>query len=341
MGGPTMSRIRAEREEERGERREGRRERGGPLAPPFPHSSPPSHPSPPTFCIAWLLLVLNVFAVWGCAGKRNAIRVGSKNFSEQVLLGEVMAQALEARGVAVDRKLNLGGSFVCHAAMVAGELDLYPEYTGTAHTAILKEKPRSDAAAVRAAVAAAYQKRWDLVWAPPLGFENTFALVVRGDDARARGLRTISDLASKAPEFRAGFGYEFMERADGFPGLARAYGLAFRERPLEMDLGLLYPALESRRVDVVAGNSTDGLIATIGGFVLQDDRRYFPPYEAAFVVRGPVWRSRPEVGAVLRSLAGRLDAAKMRAWNAEIDKTKRRPEDVAREVLKAVLPAPP
>ena len=275
-------------------------------------------------------------AIAACRSGERPVRVGSKNFSEQVLLGEVIAQALEARGVAVDRKLNLGGSFVCHAALLAGELDLYPEYTGTAHTAILKEKPQSDPAAVRAKVSAEYAKRWDLVWAPPLGFENTFALVVRGEDARSRGLRTISDLASKAGDFRAGFGYEFMERADGYPGLARAYGLGFRDRPVEMDLGLLYPALESRRVDVVAGNSTDGLIASIGGAVLEDDRRYFPPYEAAFVVRGPIWRSRPEVAAVLRSLAGRLDAGKMRGWNAELDRDKRRPEDVAKKVLTEV-----
>ena len=269
----------------------------------------------------------------GCARKASTIRVGSKNFSEQVLLGEVVAQALEARGVAVDRKLNLGGTFVCHQAVIAGELDLYPEYTGTAHTAILKEKPLSDAGAVRRKVAEEYARRWGLVWAPPLGFENTFALVVRPDDAARLRLATISDLAARGADMKPGFGYEFMEREDGYKGLARAYGLAFRQRPVEMDLGLLYPALASKRVDVVAGNSTDGLIAAIGAVVLEDDRRFFPPYEAAFVVRGPVWKDRPEVRAVLESLAGRLDAARMRAWNAELDRDKKRPEDVAREVL--------
>jgi osmoprotectant transport system substrate-binding protein len=268
----------------------------------------------------------------GGGGAHRTLRVGSKNFSEQVLLGEVVAQALEARGAKVDRKLNLGGTFLCHGALIAGELDLYPEYTGTAYTAILRKKPSSDPALVRRTVADEYRKRWGAVWAPPLGFENTFALVVRSDDARRLKLARISDLKAH-PELRPGFGYEFVERADGYRGLMRAYGLAFRERPAEMDLGLLYPALEAKRVDVVAGNSTDGLIAAIGGVVLEDDRRYFPPYEAAFVVRGEVWKSRPEVREVLESLAGRLTPALMRAWNAELDRDKKRPEDVAKEVL--------
>ncbi|MCA1582308.1 MAG: ABC transporter substrate-binding protein [Acidobacteria bacterium] len=270
-----------------------------------------------------------------CSRGPQKVRVGSKNFSEQVLLGEVVAQALEARGVAVDRKLNLGGTFVCHSALLAGELDLYPEYTGTAHTAILREKPERDPAVVRKKVTDEYRRRWGAVWAPPLGFENTFALVVREEDARRLGLARISDLKAH-PDLRPGFGYEFVERADGYRGLGEAYGLAFRNRPSEMDLGLLYPALEAGRVDVVAGNSTDGLIAAIHGVVLEDDRRYFPPYEAAFVVRGAVWRSRPEVVAVLQSLAGRLDAPRMRAWNGMLDRDKKRPEDVAREVLKAL-----
>jgi len=286
------------------------------------------------------LLLPAVLLVAACNTKPSAIRVGSKNFSEQVLLGEVVAQALEARGLRVDRKLNLGGTFVCHQAIVAGELDLYPEYTGTAFTAILKEKPVTDPAVVRRRVSEEYTRRWKLVWAPPLGFENTFALVVRPDDAARLRLATISDLAARGSDLRPGFGYEFVERADGYPGLARAYGLSFRERPVEMDLGLLYPALASRRVDVVAGNSTDGLIAAIGGVVLADDRRYFPPYEAAFVVRGAVWRDRPQVRQVLEGLAGRLDAARMRRWNAELDKDKKRPEDVAREVLREIAPKP-
>ena len=285
----------------------------------------------------FLGLLLAPFA-FGC-GNRSAeapVRIGSKNFSEQVVLGEIAAQGLEARGLAVDRRLNLGGTFVCHQALVAGELDLYPEYTGTAFTAILKRKPVSDPKAVRDDVASEYRRQWNLVWAPPLGFENTFALVMRGEDARRLGIRRISDLAAHAATIRPGFGYEFLEREDGFPGLVKTYGLAFRERPAQMDLGLLYPALESRKVDLVAGNSTDGLIDAIGGVVLEDDRRYFPPYEAAFVLRGEAW-ARPEVRSFFEKLAGKLDAATMRKLNAAADKDKRRPEDIAREFL-ATLP---
>ena len=279
-----------------------------------------------------LLLVLLAAAAACRRGNEGPVRIGSKNFSEQVILGELAAQGLEARGLRVDRRLNLGGTFVCHKAIVAGELDLYPEYTGTAFTAILTRKPVSDPKRVFDEVSREYRKRWNLVWSPPLGFENTFALVVRGDDARRLGIRKISDLAAHTG-IRPGFGYEFLEREDGFPGLARTYGLHFRERPVQMDLGLIYPALESRKVDLVAGNSTDGLIDAIGGVVLEDDKRYFPPYEAAFVVRGEVWEKRPVVREFLQSLAGSLDAAAMRKLNAAVDKDKRRPEDVAREFL--------
>ena len=265
-------------------------------------------------------------------GGDRPIRIGSKNFSEQVLLGEIAAQGLEARGMRVDRRLNLGGTFICHQALKAGELDLYPEYTGTAFTAILARKPVSDPKLVFDEVSREYLQRWKLVWSPPLGFENTFAIVMRADDTTRLGIRKISDLAAH-PELRPGFGYEFLEREDGFPGLAKTYGLRFRERPVQMDLGLLYQALASRKVDLVAGNSTDGLIDAIGGVVLEDDRRYFPPYEAAFVVSGEAWK-RPEVRAFFESLAGAIDAAAMRKMNAAVDKDKRRPEDVAREFLR-------
>jgi glycine betaine/choline ABC-type transport system substrate-binding protein len=282
--------------------------------------------------LAWLGVLLALGASGCNRGGERPVRIGSKNFSEQVILGEIAAQGLEARGLRVDRRLNLGGTFVCHQALVAGELDLYPEYTGTAFTAILKRRPISDPQAVREAVTAEYRKQWNLVWAPPLGFENTFALVMRGEDARRLGIRKISDLAAHASSIRPGFGYEFLEREDGYPGLVKTYGLAFAERPAQMDLGLLYPALESKKVDLVAGNSTDGLIDAIGGVVLEDDRRYFPPYEAAFVLRGESWE-RPVVRAFFESLAGRLDAATMRKLNAAADRDKRRPEDIAKEFL--------
>ena len=278
---------------------------------------------------AGLLLCL----LFAACRDRDTIRVGSKNFTEQVLLGEIAAQALEAEGLRVQRKLDLGGTFVCHEALTAGELDVYPEYTGTAFTAILKEKPVSDPAAVRREVERAYAERWKLAWLPPLGFENTFAIIMRGDEVKRLGISKVSDLAAH-PELRPGFGYEFLERADGYPGLAAAYGLAFRVRPREMDLGLLYAALEQRQVDVVAGNSTDGLIAAMGLAVLEDDRRYFPPYEAAFVGRAAALED-PRARRALESLAGAISAETMRGLNAAVDRDKRSPRDVAREFLEA------
>ena len=182
---------------------------------------------------------------------------------------------------------------------------------------------------MRERVTGEYARRWKLVWAPPLGFENTFALLMRADDARRLRISRISDLAAH-PELRPGFGYEFLERADGYPGLAAAYGLAFRARPAQMDLGLLYPALAQGKVDVVAGNSTDGPIATMRLAVLADDRHYFPPYEAAFVVRGAVWDD-PRARSALETLSGAISADAMRAMNAEVDGGGRRPADVARE----------
>jgi glycine betaine/choline ABC-type transport system substrate-binding protein len=282
------------------------------------------------------LLVAAILSLCGCHRGSATVKIGSKNFSEQIVLAEIVAQALEGKGLRVDRKFNLGGTFVCHKALVAGDLDLYPEYTGTAFTAILAKKPVSDPAAVREDVVREYKKRWDLVWSPPLGFENTFALVVRGEDARRWGLKTISDLKAHAAEIRPGFGYEFLEREDGYKGLTRAYGVEFGMRPAQMDLGLLYPALENRQVDLIAGNSTDGLIAALGAAVLEDDRHYFPPYEAAFVVRGRVWRERLAVHEALESLGGRISAEMMRKMNAQLDRDKRRPEDVAKEFLKTL-----
>ncbi len=277
-------------------------------------------------------ILIGVLMIGSCRSRERALRVGSKNFSESVLLGEILAQALEASGERVDRRLNLGGTFVCHRAIIQGDLDLYPEYTGTAFTAILGRKPVSDPAAVRRQVSQEYQKRWDLRWSAPLGFENTFALVMRAEEAGRLRIRKISDLAGH-PDLRLGFGYEFVEREDGYKGLARTYNLRFTQPPAEMDLGLLYPALSNGKVDVAAGNSTDGLIAAIGGTVLEDDRHYFPPYEAAYVVRGDVWRVHARVREALSRLAGRLSVDTMRQLNARVDRDKANPVQVAHDFL--------
>jgi osmoprotectant transport system substrate-binding protein len=248
----------------------------------------------------------------GCGGGERIV-VGSKNFTEQRILGELLAQTVESAGLGAERRLDLGGTFVCDAALRAGQIDLYVEYTGTALTAILKEAPGGTPAEVLARVRAAYAPA-GLTWMPPLGFDNTFALIVRGDEPAT----TISEAAARTGEWRAAFGYEFKERADGYPGLAHTYGLAFREIRT-MDLGLLYRALVDRQVDVVAGNATDGLIAHLGLKVLADDRHYFPPYEAAPVARQAVLDRHPVLMAMLTQLAGSLSAERMRQLNYAVD----------------------
>ena len=274
----------------------------------------------------------------GCGGQ-DRIVVGAKNFTESDLLAELVAQQIERRaGLRVERRLHLGGTFVCHAAIVAGQIDVYVEYTGTAFTAVLKHPPVADRDSVYRAVAAEYAARYGLVWGRPLGFNNTFAIVVRRADAERYGLRRVADLARVAPRWRAGFGYEFLERADGFAGLARVYGLRFAAPPTAMDLGLTYRALADGKVDVIAGNSTDGTIEALDLVALEDDRRYFPPYEAAPVVRRAVVERHPAVRAALDELAGRISDAEMRRLNALADVTRRDIAEIAREWLAAHLP---
>ncbi|HET6341132.1 MAG TPA: glycine betaine ABC transporter substrate-binding protein [Gemmatimonadota bacterium] len=261
-------------------------------------------------------LVLLVF-VFAC-GSGEPVVIGSKNFTEQDVLGEILAQEIEDRGIPVERRFHLGGTFVCHNALVGGEIDLYPEYTGTALTAILKHAPVQDPERALREVAEAYALRWDLVWGPPLGFENTFALVVRRADAESLDLRTITDLGAVAAGMTAGFGPEFMAREDGYPGLKVAYGFEFG-RIRQLDLGLMYRALAEREIDVAVANSTDGRIDALDLVVLADDRRYFPPYQAAPVVREEALDRHRRLGEALAALAGSLDEAGMRALNREVE----------------------
>lgn len=264
----------------------------------------------------------------------DRVVVGAKDFTEQLVLGELVAQALEARGgLPVERRFDLGGS-LAHQALVAGEIDVYVEYSGTALMAILKDPPMTDPRAVRDRVAKAYAERFDLTWSEPLGFDNTFAILVRGADARRLGLRTISDAARHAPRWRAGFGPDFMVRADGYAAFARAYGLRFAGPPREMDLSLTYRALRDGQVDLVAGNATDGLIARYGLVQLEDDRRFFPPYDAAPVVRGDVVRRHPRVRAALADLGGRVDVAEMRDLNDAVDVRGQTPKAAVAAFLK-------
>jgi len=281
-------------------------------------------------------IIAALLALAACGSDRNAVVVGSKNFSEQALLGEILAQHIEARTrLPVTRRFYLAGSYICQQALLAGRIDLYVEYTGTALTAILHDPAAGDSAAVFERVRREYKERFGLDVLPPLGFDNTFAIVVRGEDARRLGLKTISEAARYAPEWRAGFGYEFTERPDGYAGLARLYGLDFAEAPRALDLGLLYRALLEKQVDVVAGNSTDGLLAARDLAILEDDKHYFPPYEAVPVVRGDALERHPGLGSALESLAGRISTAEMQKMNYAVDAEHRDIADVAREFLRS------
>lgn len=287
-----------------------------------------------------VLLAISVagLTVWnrreeGTTSAQSRVVVGSKDFTESVLLAEIAAQMLESRGVAVERKLELGGNLP-HEALVSGTLDVYPEYTGTAFTAILRHEPIGDPRAVYQQVKREYASNFGIEVSEPLGFENTFAILVRGADARQLDLQTISDAASHTPRWRAGFGQDFMSRADGYPGFSKAYGLRFRE-VREMDLSLTYIALSSRQVDLIAGNSTEGRIATLDLVQLEDDRRYFPPYEAVYLVRPDSLKRVPVFGEVLMKLAQAISTDEMRRLNSEVDEKKRDAKEVVREWIGA------
>ncbi|HET7435065.1 MAG TPA: glycine betaine ABC transporter substrate-binding protein [Thermoanaerobaculia bacterium] len=280
-----------------------------------------------------LLCAALLLAACSRGNSRAPVVVASKNFTESVLLGEIVAQKLESAGCTVDRRLNMGGTMIVDQAITAGSVDVYVEYSGTALTAILKQPSLAGAQAVEEAVRNAYVKR-ELNWGPPLGFNNTFAMIVRKADATAHGLTKISDLARVQNDFQPGFGYEFVERPDGWNGLLAAYHLAFAKAPKTMDLGLTYKALASNQVDLIAGNSTDGLIESLGLTILQDDRRYFPPYEAAIVYRKDIDEKCRASTRTLMALGYTIDDAAMRRLNFEVDGKKRDVAEVAREFLK-------
>ena len=257
----------------------------------------------------------------------NRVVIASKDFTESIILAEIAAQLLEARGVSVERQFELGGNLP-HEALLSGKVDLYPEYTGTAYAAILHHTPISNPRQVYEQVKQEYATQFGLDISPPLGFENTFAMLVRGEDSRRLKLTTISDATPHAPQWRAGMGQDFMSRADGFPGFSKAYGLKFRE-VREMDLSLTYIALASKQVDLIAGNSTEGRIATLDLVQLEDDRRYFPPYEAVYVVRKAALT--PTLSEVLSKLSNAITTDEMRKLNYEVDGNKRDVKEVVRE----------
>jgi len=266
----------------------------------------------------------------------NRIVIGSKNFTESLMLGELLAQIVEARThLKVERRFYLAGTYICQQAILAGRIDIYPEYTGTALTAILKQRVAGERLGVYQRVKSEYEARYQLTLSPPFGFNDTFAMEIRGDDARRLNVKTLSQAAAFAPQWHAGFGYEFMERPDGYAGLAAAYGLHFAAPPRVMDLGLLAPALKDRQIDIAAGNATDGLIPALDLFVLEDNRHYFPPYEAVAVIRRDVLQQHPEVGEAIAELDGKISDQEMQKLNYALDGQRRDAGEVAREFLRS------
>jgi osmoprotectant transport system substrate-binding protein len=285
--------------------------------------------------ICALLVCLLLVPSVGCERHADRIVVGSKNFTEQLILGELFAQVIEARThLPVERRFYLAGTFICQQAILAGRIDIYPEYTGTALTAVLKQQPSGDKGEVYRRVKQGYERQFGLIAGPPLGFDDSFAMVIRGEDARRLHLQTLSQAAAFTPRWRAGFGYEFMERPDGYKGLVASYGLRFAEAPRIMDLGLITRALQEHQVDIIAGNNTDGLIPALDFFVLGDDHHYFPPYEAVAVMRGEMLKQHPEVGAALDALAGAISDDDMRRLNYAVDGEHRDAAAVVREFLR-------
>jgi osmoprotectant transport system substrate-binding protein len=282
----------------------------------------------------WLWPLLSILAfLSACSPPRpDHPVIGAKNFTEQVILGELLAQEIEAKSnLKVERRFYLAGSYICQQALVSGRIDAYVEYTGTALTAILKQPVDRNPDRVLATVRRLYASRYGITVAEPLGFENTFAMVIRGNEARQLHLTTLSQAATYTPKWRLGVGYEFEQRPDGLAGLSSAYGLRFSGPPRTMDLGLLYRALNAHQVDIIAANSTDGPIQAFGLTALEDDRHYFPPYQAVPLVRVEALQRWPQIQAALDALAKKITADDMRAMNEAIDGKHRDPADVVRE----------
>lgn len=291
------------------------------------------------FVLAAFAIFRGVFALIDAHGaRRDTISIGSKADTEGILLGEIMSELIEKRThLAVQRRLDLGGTQVCFQALTQGAIDVYPEYTGTGLMAILDCPASTDPGQVLSTVRREFSRRWALVWLPPLAFNNTYALAMRRSTVRRLGVRRISDLAGH-PDLRAGFTAEFLARRDGYPGLEKRYGIHFSDAPRSMEAGLMYRALADGAVDVISAYATDGRIDKLGLVVLRDDRHFFPPYQAAPLIRQGTLLAHPGLRRVLGVLAGRIDDARMRRMNAEVDIHGQSPRDVARAFVKTLPP---
>jgi glycine betaine/choline ABC-type transport system substrate-binding protein len=281
-------------------------------------------------------VILVALSLVSCTGSHSDhVVVGSKNFTESFILGEIIAQQIETHTkLHVERRFYLAGTYICQQAILSGRVDIYPEYTGTALTAVLKQAANGDASGVYQRVKSEYEERFHLTLSPAFGFNDTFAMEIRGEDARRLNIKTLSEAAKFTPQWRAGFGYEFMERPDGYRGLTQMYGLHFAGQPRIMDLGLLARALKDHQIDLAVGNATDGLIPALDLFVLADDRHYFPPYEAVPIVRQELLREHPEIGPILNAFANTISDSEMQAMNYAVDGQHHDTQQVAREFLR-------
>jgi osmoprotectant transport system substrate-binding protein len=288
------------------------------------------------------VVLVSAIVLLSCSPSHSdRVVVGSKNFTESFILGELIAQQIEGHThLKVERRFYLAGTYICQQAILSGRIDIYPEYTGTALTAVLKDQAHEDKPEVFQRVKDEYERRYQLTLGPAFGFNDTFAMEIRGEDARRLNLQTLSQATAYAPHWRAGFGYEFMERPDGYRGLVETYSLHFAEQPRIMDLGLLARALKDHQIDFAGGNATDGLIPALDLFVLADDRRYFPPYEAVPVVRQDLLQRHPEIKSALEALANQISDAEMQQMNSAVDGQHRDTQEVVREFLRRKHLAP-
>lgn len=285
--------------------------------------------------VGLVLLLLPSQPLHAFGGAKPTITVGSKAFTEQLIVGNMVALLLESKGYPVNRKLGLGGTVLVHAALVKGDIDTYVEYTGTGLVTILKEPVITDPQAVYDKVKGLYAERYNLLWMKPWGFNNTYAIAVRKADADRLKIQKISDLKTQAGNMTLGATQEFLVRPDGVTGLTKRYGIAFKDMR-GMDPGLVYQAIGTRQVDVISAFATDGRIPAMHLVVLDDDLRFFPPYYAAPVLRAEVVQKAPIIVETLNKLAGKISNETMAQLNYEVDGKKHTPEDVAADYLKSL-----
>jgi osmoprotectant transport system substrate-binding protein len=280
-----------------------------------------------------LSLVLIMGALPSAATAQDKITVGSKGFTEQVVLGNMLGLLLENNGFTVDRKIGLGGTVICHEALVRGDIGVYVEYTGTGLVTILKKPVLNNPEEVYQVVKKDYEDKFKLAWLKPWGFNNTYCIVMRRADAERLKIKKVSDLKALAGNMTLGATIEFVARPDGIPGLVKHYGMKFKDQK-GMDPGLVYKAIAENQVDVISGFATDGRIPAFNLVVLEDDMRFFPPYFAAPVVRAELLAKAPKLADVLNRLAGKISDDTMATLNSAVDVKKQDPEAVAKEFLK-------